>query len=133
MQNAGPPSGSQFPALRAMPRVEQDIERILLFISRQPWGKPVDRERDIFQGIAQILARPRGNKVCIRRRATGVDLRRHTIAQFAIIYVYVEPNDEYPGGLVSLRAVRHRRVENVFSGVRERAPYGFGESPPGLF
>jgi hypothetical protein len=71
-------SYSPLPSLREAPRVARDIEQILAFIARQPWGDPVDRKKDIHRGIDQILAQPRRNRVCIRRRATGIELRRHT-------------------------------------------------------
>jgi hypothetical protein len=115
-------SCSPLPRLREVPRVARDIEQILAFVARQPWGDPVDRKKDIRRGIDQILAQPRRNKICIRRRATGIELRRHNIAQFSIIYAYIEPNTEHPHGLVSIRAIRHRRVSNVFGGVRESHP-----------
>ena len=105
-----------------MQRVARDIEQILAFIARQPWGDPVGRKRDIHRGIDQILAQPRRNKVCIRRCATGLELRRHNIAQFSIIYAYIGPNAEHPHGIVNIRAIRHRRVNNVFTGVRESHP-----------
>ena len=112
--NSGP-----FPRLHEMPRVARDAEQILAFIARQPWGDPVGRKKDMERGIDQILEQPGRSKVCIRRRGTGIELRRHNIAQFSIIYAYVAPNSEHPHGLVSIRAIRHRRVNNVFTGVRE--------------
>jgi len=122
-------SYSALPSLRETPRVARDIEEILAFIARQPWGDLVDRKEDIQRGIDQILTQPRRNKICIRRRATGLELRRHNIAQFSIIYAYVAPNAEYPHGLVSIRAIRHRRVNNVFTGVRESHPLYACEQP----
>ena len=117
-------SFSGFPRLHAMRRVARDMDKLLAFIARQPWGDPASRKKDIYRGIDQIVAHPRRNRVWIRRNATGIDLRRHNIAQFAIIYAYVPPNADRPRGIVSIRAIRHRRVDNVFTGVREpHAPY----------
>ena len=107
------------PKLTFTPRAKRDIDDCLDFVSRQPWGRCADRERDIYQGSNEICLFPCGNKVSAIRPTTGVKLRRHNIAQFAIIYFYAAPNAKYPRGLVSIRAVRHRRVENVFTGVRE--------------
>ena len=112
------------PDVHRMPRVARDIEQLLAFVTRQPWGDPTGRKKDICCGIDQIMAHPRRNRVCIQRLETGIELRRHNIAQFAIIYAYVPPDGEHPHGLVSIRAIRHRRVNNVFTGVREpHAPY----------
>lgn len=115
-------SCSSLPSLHEMPRVARDIEQILTFIARQPWGEPVDRKRDLCRGVDEILAQPRRNRVCVRRGTTGIELRRHNIAQFSIIYAYAAPNAEHPRGLVSIRAIRHRRVNKVFTGVRESSP-----------
>ncbi len=112
-------SYSLLPNLHETPRVARDIEQLLTFISRQPWGDPIARKKDILRGIDQILMQPRRNRVCIRRGATGIELRRHNIAQFSIIYAYTAPNVEHPHGLVSIRAIRHRRVNDAFTGVRE--------------
>jgi hypothetical protein len=116
-------SHSVFADLHHMSRVTRDIEELLAFISRQPWGDPGRRKEDIRRGIDQIVAHPRRNRVFIQRPAAGIELRRLNIAQFAIIYAYIAPNAENPRGLVSIRAVRHRRVSNVFTGVRE--PHAF--------
>jgi hypothetical protein len=115
-------SYSPLPRLCETPRVARDIEQILAFIARQPWGDPIGRKKDIQRGIAQILEEPGWNKVSIRRRTTGIELRRHNVAQLSIIYAYTAPNAEHPHGLVSTRAIRHRRVNNVFPGVRESHP-----------
>ena len=41
------------------------------------------------------------------------------VSQFAFIYAYVWPSVEFPHGVVSIRAVRHVLVQNVFAGVKE--------------
>lgn len=110
------------PDLAEMPRVDRDVTQCLKFIARHPWGKPLDRARDIYRGYARIQRGPLLNPIKVRRRSLGLELRRHNAAQFAIIYAYVKPNEEFPRGLVSIRAVRHARVRDVFSGVREQAP-----------
>ena len=107
------------PYLHWMPRVRSDIRRCLDFIARQPWGKRCDREREIYEGIWEIRMAPEHHKVIVRRPSDGVELRRYNAGQFAIIYAYLRPNAKFPLGVVSIRAVRHVRVRNVFSGVKE--------------
>ena len=118
----------QRPILHTMPRVFKDIRRCVQFVARQPWGRPADRARDIWQAVSQILEGPELNEVGARRPSLGFDLRRHNAAQFAIVYTYIPPNMECSRGVVSLRAVRHSRVKNVFSGVREPATAGGGRN-----
>lgn len=107
------------PDIAHMPRVPRDIDRCLRFISRQPWGQPAGRERDIDRGVLEIRRGPELDDVGARRPSLGIELRRHNAAQFAIIYAYIPPNAQFPRGMISIRAVRHSRVKNVFSGVRE--------------
>ncbi len=115
------------PALDIQDRVYPDIGRLVHFISRQPWGKSVNREQDIDDAINMILRGPELNNVDTVRRKSGVALRRHNARQFSIIYVYDPPSDASPNGRVSIRAVRHSRVKNVFKGVRENTefPYNY--------
>jgi hypothetical protein len=107
------------PYLHAMPRVDRDIKQCLAFVRRQPWGKPNDRKLDIRRGIEKALARPEANRVGSSRPETGLELRRCNAAQFVIIYAYLRPTVRFDTGVVSIRAVRHSRVKDVFSGVRE--------------
>jgi len=107
------------PHLELKSRVRRDISECLHFISRQPSGKPRDRELDIYRGIAKAWSNPACAPVRSRVRSTGLELRRVQIAQFVIIYAYLPPSNELPRGTVSIRAIRHRRLRNVFSGVRE--------------
>lgn len=46
------------PILHWMPRVEDDIERSIAFVGRQPWGKPKERRLDIHRGISLVRANP---------------------------------------------------------------------------
>ncbi len=109
------------PDLHAMPRVERDIENCLAFIARQPWGKAQDRRLDIKRGIRAVLRAPLANAVKVCRPQSGIRLRRHRVAQFVIIYAYLTPDDSFPNGAVSIRAIRHQRVKDVFLGVKEPA------------
>lgn len=107
------------PYLHMMPRVDRDIERCLNFVAQLPWGKPSDRELDICLGIEKALVRPESNRVNSWRPETGIELRRCSAAQFVIVYAYLRTTDRFPRGVVSIRAVRHARVKDVFSGVKE--------------
>lgn len=107
-----------------MPRAKEDLGALIDLIGRQPWGQPTARLQDIQACIQEILARPTVSKVYVRRRDTGIELRRRGIRQFAIVYAYFPPDAVSPHGLVSIRAIRHRRIRNVFTGVRESGgPY----------
>jgi hypothetical protein len=107
------------PYVHVMPRVDRDIEQCLDFVARQPWGKPSDRELDICLGIVRALLRPEANRVDSWRPDTGLELRRCNAAQFVIVYAYLRPTARFARGVVSIRAIRHSRVEDVFSGVKE--------------
>src|SRR5579884_3699744 len=107
------------PRLELMPRVDRDIKQCLDFVRRQPWGRPDDRQMDIYRGIIEVWREPERSSIKSRALATGVELRRHSSAQFVIVYAYLPPNQEFPDGIVSIRAVRHRRAKNVFSSVRD--------------
>lgn len=115
----------KWPQLRVMPRVPEDFERCMRFVSSYAYGRPLDRARDIFTGIRKIQRHPEANQVQCHRRSTGLKLRRKNAAQFVIIYVYLPPSALFPDGAVSVRAIRHASERNVFCGVRERqVPYG---------
>jgi len=107
------------PHLELMPRVGKDIADCLRFVAQQPWGKPRDRKLDIDHGIAKAWRNPTSAPVRSRVRLTGLEMRCIQVAQFVVVYAYFPPTDMLPRGTVSIRAVRHRRVGNVFSGVRE--------------
>jgi hypothetical protein len=107
------------PYLHWMPRIRSDINRCLKFVAQQPWGKPNDRKSDIMCGILKILSGPQLNRVGVRRPSTGIELRRFGAAQFVIIYAYLLSTPKFPHGVVSIRAIRHSRVKDVFSGVKE--------------
>jgi hypothetical protein len=54
----------------------------------------------------------------------GLGLRRQKAGQFVLVYSYFEPSSTEPCGLVSVRAIRHERHEDVFFGVRESSQAG---------
>jgi hypothetical protein len=76
----------------------------------------------IDRAFLEICRGPELDDIGARRRRLGIELRRHNAAQFAIIYAYIRPDAEFPRGVVSIRAVRHARTTNVFSGVKEPVP-----------
>jgi len=112
-------SAKMLPILHLMPRVERDIERCVSFVGRQPWGKPADRKLDIFRGIAGVRAHPGSNRSGKWLDVVGIELRCANAAQFVILYAYLPSGNPSLPDVVSIRAVRHRRVKNVFSGVKE--------------
>jgi hypothetical protein len=116
----------QGPFLHIMPRIHSDFECCLEFVARQPWGRPNARRRDILKGFKAILRHPGVGPVRVRRPAMGLEFRARSAAQFVIVYTYLRPNGRFPNGCVSLRAIRHRRVRNVFSGVRDRSVVAYG-------
>lgn len=107
------------PILHFMPRVRNDINECLDFIARQPWGEPDDRKLDIERGISAICERPGANRPELYRPDTGIALRRSRTAQFVILYAYLPSKDPGLPSVVSIRAVKHVRVANVFAGVKE--------------
>ncbi len=107
------------PYLHTMPRISRDIRQCLKFVARQPRGRPHDRALDICLGIEKALMRPEANRIIVWRPSAGIGLRRCSAAQFVIVYAYIPPTIRFPRGVVSIRAVRHSRVKDVFWGVRE--------------
>jgi len=111
--------------LRMMVRVSRDIRRCARFLEETSGGKPTDFERDIATACERICELPESRPIEARRRHTGLELRRYNMRQFAIVYAYFRPTQTLPQGIVSIRAVKHWRVRNVFLGVREiDAPAG---------
>ena len=107
------------PKLHLMPRVQSDIDRCVEFVAQQPWGKPSDRELDIYQGFAVVRAYPKVYRAEAFRQDSNLWLRRYRMAQFVIIYAHMESSDPSLPDVVSIRAVRHVREKDVFAGVKE--------------
>lgn len=104
-----------------MPRVRRDIDECADFVGRQSWGKPQDRIADIHRGLNAIYAHPQLRPEEVQRPESGLWLRRRRAAQFVIIYAYIPATEPGRPNIVSIRAVRHGSVADVFEGVRERA------------
>jgi ParE toxin of type II toxin-antitoxin system, parDE len=109
----------ELPHIHWMPRVSRDIKNCLSFVARQPLGKPSDREADIYLAIERARTRPKSNPVSARRLSPEIELRRCKAAQFVVVYAYLPPSRRFPEGVVTIRAVRHSRVKDVFAGVKE--------------
>jgi hypothetical protein len=109
------------------PRARRNIDECLEYIGRFPRGKPADRMQDLMRGLELVHQSPERNPIEAWRRTSGIALRRQYARQFAIVYSWFCPDEKCPGGEVSIRAVRHRRVKNVFLGVRET------DEAPGVF
>jgi hypothetical protein len=105
--------------LHWMPRVSRDIDDCLAFVGRQPRGKPQDRRADIDRAIDAICAHPELRPRELYRPASGLWLRRRKAAQFVIVYAYIPAREPGRPNIVSIRAVRHGSVADVFEGVRE--------------
>jgi plasmid stabilization system protein ParE len=101
-------------------RREFDLCRQLL--RRHSPDQAWDRTREIVGAVRRIRANPEMHPVRTIDPLTGLALRRCNVAQFAIVYVYFGPSPTVPFGLVSLRAFRHARREDVLWRVRENAP-----------
>jgi hypothetical protein len=105
------------PRLKVEPRVRRDLEELLAFIRRQPRGKPAERRREIYGAFEAIRVAPFARPVL--KWVNGIGLRRYFVRQFAVIYAYIGSQDQYPRGVVSIRAIKHHRVRDVLFGVRE--------------
>jgi plasmid stabilization system protein ParE len=117
------------------PRARRDIESCVNFVGRFPRGKPEKRRSEIHAAFRGLCEFPERHPVERRRRRSGLELRRHQVSQFTIVYAYLRPIEQRPWGIVSIRAVQHRRVRDVFFGVRENstapAPTALCTATPG--
>lgn len=105
--------------LHLMPRIGNDIDHLLDFISEQAWGKRDDRQLDIHRGIGALCAFPLTKRREVYRPESRIWLRRWRTAQFVIVYAHVRALDPSLPDLVTIRAIKHVRRANVFEGVRE--------------
>ena len=102
-----------------MPRVRRDIDDCAGFVGRQQWGKPQDRKADILRGIEAAGAHPEHRPREVFLSESGLWLRRRRAAQFFIVYPYIPAKEPGRPDIVSIRAVKHEGVANVFEGVRD--------------
>jgi len=109
------------PILHWMPRVRKDLKKGLAYVGRQPWGKPDKRELDIANGMVKVCTYPEDNRAELRLPESGLWVRHCRVSQFVIVYAYLPSREPSLPDVVSIHAVRHVRVANVFDGVRERS------------
>jgi hypothetical protein len=80
---------------------------------------------DIRRGVEKVLAYPAGVPREKYLPRTKLWLRQRSAAQFVIVYAILPSERPKSPGVVSIRAVRHRREADVFKGVKQRRiPYG---------
>jgi plasmid stabilization system protein ParE len=82
--------------VRLTPRARRDIEKRVAFVARFPCGKPEERRSEIYAALERIRQFPEQHPVKIRRKRSGLELRRHDVSQFAIVYAYLRPVEERP-------------------------------------
>jgi plasmid stabilization system protein ParE len=116
--------------LRLTPRALRDIDARVDFVARFPGGKPEERRHDIHAAFQEICEFPERHPIEVRRRRSGLKLRRHQVKQFTIVYAYLPPEHKRPWSIVTVRAVQHRRIKDVFFGVRENT---LAEEEPTLY
>lgn len=109
------------PRLQLTPRATSDIDRCRQYLRRRQSSRLVNYIHDVISGMRVLRERPGINPVRSRHPVSGLELRRHNVDQFVIIYAYLKPTDSDPRGLVSIRAIRHAREEDVFWGVNDSA------------
>ena len=104
--------------LQWMPRVYGDIKRCRQFLRRKAAGRAIDRIHEVICSVRGLRENPCMNPVRKTDPRNGLQFRRHNVDQFVVIYVYFRPSAEAPNGLISIRAIRHAREEDVFWGVK---------------
>ena len=98
---------------------KRDIERCRLFLWRTPGGRPARRIREIMKEARRITSDPMLYPVESVHPMSLLEFRRKNVGRFAIIYAYIEPTAGTPGGVVSVRAIRHGAAEDVLFRVEE--------------
>ena len=114
------------PKIDLQPRVLEDVERLLAFVGQQPWGDPESRRREISAAFQKIRHSPLSRPVRKRVRGTNIEIRCYHCNQFVVAYAYLCPSPLFPSGLVTIRAVGHRRQRDVLFRVREVEAPGSG-------
>jgi len=107
-----------------MPRVNRDIKRCRQFLRRKTAGRAIDRIHEVMRSVRWLRENPCINPVRKIDPRSGLQFRRHNVDQFVLVYVYFSPTEKSPGGIVSIRAIRHAREEDVFWGVRDSGAAG---------
>ena len=71
--------------LRLKPQVSRDIDELARFVARFPRGKPEQARGSILGACVRLQDFPRSHRVEVRRRRSGLELRRCIVRQFAIV------------------------------------------------
>ena len=100
----------------------RDLANCQLFLQRTPGGQPSRKRREIIQATDRLRDSPKLYPVESVHPVSRLEFRRKTVGQFVIIYAYIEPTVRRPGGIVSIRAIRHGAREDVFFRVEESRP-----------
>jgi hypothetical protein len=108
------------PKLSRMPRVRQDMRRCRQFLRRKESGRATKRIAELMEGIRRLRVNPRLYPVRKVDAETGIEYRRHNVAQFVVIYSYFGPSPSRPHGEVSIRAITHASEGDIWFEVRER-------------
>jgi plasmid stabilization system protein ParE len=114
--------------MKRLPRVEytlearRDFDRCRHFLRRHSPENAWRRTRDLVSAIRRIRQQPELRPVRAVAPDGALPLRRWNVGQFVIVYVYFKPDAAEPSGLVSLRAFRHAREEDVLWDVRDCSP-----------
>lgn len=112
------------PTVSYTDQANRDIKRCRLFLERKRAVSPARRIREIYAAARAIAHSPKLYPIEEIHPVNGLEFRRKNIAQFVIIYAFLEPAPSMPYGCVSIRRVRHAAEEDVLFRVEERRELG---------
>jgi plasmid stabilization system protein ParE len=113
--------------MHSRPKVEytdvarREFRRCRQFLRRRSPNTVTRRIRELMNGVRTVRDFPKLNRVRHVDPTTGFQFRRYNVGQFVIAYVYFEPDESEPRGVVSLRGIRHATVHDALWEIRERA------------
>ena len=119
-------------AFRFTDAADRDIERCRLFLWRKPGGQPARRIGEIMREARRITHNPKLYPIESVHPVSGLEFRRKNVDRFVIVYAYLEPTPASPGGIVSIRSIRHGAEDDIFLGVEETRAAGAGSHFPRL-
>jgi plasmid stabilization system protein ParE len=118
------------PVLWYTDSAKRDLENARLFLQRKTLGQPTRRVREILLAADRLRDSPKLYPVECVHPISHLRFRRKIVAQFVIIYAYIEPTARRPSGIVSIRAIRHAAREDVLFRVEQsRAIPGWAFPP----
>jgi plasmid stabilization system protein ParE len=107
------------PKLRYTDVARRELQRCRQFLRRRSPNTVTRRMRELMNGVRALRDFPKLNRVRQVDPATGLEFRRYNVGQFVIAYVYFEPDESEPRGVVSLRGIRHASMHDALWEVRE--------------